>query len=108
MHIHIGRNGHANKLSRPVREYLRKRYTLSNDYLNRLRCFQLDGILYEKPVRRIRIFDPVIARQQGNDIRTSMDLDRYKGVITFEGHVNENGKLYFADRRPPLYLQNPA
>ena len=104
MNIHICGRIQARKLSRSVCQYLKRRYALSDQYLNNLRCFQFDGLFEGQPVKKILIFDLLMAQQHGLGIRTNLDLDQHKGVLAFEGHVDRKGKLYFADRRPAICL----
>ncbi len=104
MNIHICRHIQAKKLSRSVCQYLQHRYALSNQYLNNLRSFQFDGLFDGQPVKKILIFDSLLAKKHGIDIKTNLDLDQHKGVLAFEGHIDRSGKLYFADRRPATCL----
>jgi hypothetical protein len=72
---------------------------LQREYVAELRCFEMDGLFREQPVRRIRVFSPALAKKNHLTIRTSSDLELHPEILVFEGHINEEGKIYFADRR---------
>ena len=92
----------ANKIPRPVHEYMIRRFILLPEYLDTLRCFEYDGILNEKEVNRIQIFSPVKAKERQLIIKTKSDLEQHPEMILFEGHIDMNGKVYVADRRPSI------
>lgn len=94
--------GEARKLPKPVHEYMRHRFMLLPEYLNALRCFECDGLVKEKPVRRILIFNPHRVKEQRLKISTLPDLERYHDMLLYEGYLDSQGKAYVADRREPL------
>ena len=72
---------------------------LQNEYVDKLRCFEMDGIFRERPVKRIRVFNPALAKKNRVAIRTNSDLELHPEVLVFEGHIDAEDKIYFADRR---------
>jgi hypothetical protein len=72
---------------------------LQREYVEELRCFEMDGLFREQPVRRIRVFSPALAKKNHLAIHTSSDLALHPEVLVFEGHIDEEDKIYFADRR---------
>jgi len=93
------KNG-ANKLPRSVYEYMMHRFILLPEHLDTLRCFDYDGLVNEKVVDRLRIFSPGQAKERHLVIKTKSDLDQHPELILFEGHIDQLGKAYVADRRP--------
>ena len=72
---------------------------LQREYVEGLRCFETDGLFREQPVRRIRVFNPALAKKNNLAIRTSSDLELHPEILVFEGHIDEKDGIYFADRR---------
>lgn len=97
------KNG-SKKLPRPVHEYIRHRFIVPSEYLDTLRCFEYDIVLNEKEVSGIRIFSPYRAKKQHLAIRTEADLEQHPEMLLFEGYIDREGRVYVADRRPPLKL----
>jgi len=95
----FGTRSEAKKLPESVWKYLRRQYMLEADYLDELRCFEMDGMFREQPVKRVRIFSPALAKKYHLTIRTKADLELHPETLVFEGHINSEGKIYFADRR---------
>ena len=99
------RNNHKNgirKLSRPVREYMQYRFNMLPEYLNTLRCFEYDGVVNGKEVRRVRIFSPYRTKEWHLSIRNYSDLEQHPEMLLFEGYIDRQGSVYVADRRVPL------
>ncbi len=94
-------SGGARKVPGPASAYLRERFDLARDYVNRLRCFEQEGIFHEAEARHLHIFDARLARELGLAIRSSADLERHPEVLGFRGYMDAGGRVYFADRRPP-------
>jgi len=95
-------NSKAKKLPGPIHEYMRHRFIFLPEYLDTLRCFEYDGIFNGKEVHSVRIFSPYRAKEQHIVIRTRTDLDQHPEMLLFEGHIDRQGGVYVADRRPPL------
>ena len=99
------RNNHNNevkKLPRPVLEYMVWKFDLLPEYLDMLRCFQYDGVINDKRVRRIRIYSPDKAQEYHLSIRANADLEQHPEMLLFEGYIDSQGSVYVADRRPPF------
>jgi hypothetical protein len=90
------------KLSRPVREYMQYRFNMLPEYLDTLRCFEYDGVVNGKEVRRFRIFSPYRTKEWHLTIRNNSDLEQHPEMLLFEGHFDSQGSVYVADRRVPL------
>ena len=99
MHLKFRKNAESKKLPESVQNYLRRQFMLQREYIEKLRCFEMDGLLREQPVRRIRIFSPALAKKNHLAIHTNSDLELHPEVLVFEGHIDAEGKIYFADRR---------
>ncbi|HEY50518.1 MAG TPA: hypothetical protein G4O20_01780 [Dehalococcoidia bacterium] len=98
------RNGEARKLSKQVREYMKRRFILLPEYLDLLRCFEYAGVMNGKSIRGFRIFSPYRAKERNIAIKSILDLKRYPELLFFEGYMDGQGTVYVADRRPPLRL----
>jgi hypothetical protein len=72
---------------------------LQREYIEGLRCFETDGLFREQPVRRILVFSPALAKKNRLVIRTSSDLELHPEILAFEGHIDGEDRIYFADRR---------
>jgi hypothetical protein len=72
---------------------------LQREYVEKLRCFEMHGLFREQPVRRFRVFSPALARKNRLTIRSNSDLELHPEILVFEGHIDEDDKIYFADRR---------
>jgi hypothetical protein len=75
---------------------------LQNEYVEKLRCFEMDGISREQPVKRIRVFNSALAKKNHLAIRTNSDLELHSEILVFEGHIDAEDKIYFADRRTTM------
>jgi len=91
----------AKRLPEPVRAFVRRRFMLTAEYVDSLKCFELDDVFHDEPVRRVRIFSPEAARGAGLSIRKATDLSEHPEMLLFEGYTNELRRLYLADRRMP-------
>jgi hypothetical protein len=99
IHLHFREKSEARRLPESVQNYLRRQFMLQREYVEELRCFEMDGLFREQPVRRIRVYSPALAKKNHLAIRTSSDLELHPGALVFEGHIDTEGKIYFADRR---------
>ena len=102
MSFSIWQKNGAKRLPRPVREYMKRRFSLLPEYLGLLRCFEYDGRVKEKRVRCIRIFSPNRAQEHHLSITTNQDLGQHPEMLLFEGYIDSQGSVYVADRRTPL------
>lgn len=80
-------------------EYMQKRFVLTPDYLNNLRCFEYAGTVGDKPVRRFKVFDTRDAEVQKADVKNIGDLEKHPGFLLFEAYIDKLGNAYAADRR---------
>ena len=101
--IWFGKKSEAKKLPDSVWRYLRRQFMLDADYLDTLRCFEMEGVFREQPVKLVRIFSPTLAKKYHLSIRTKTDLELHPETLVFEGHIDAEGKIYFADRRASLH-----
>ena len=101
MHIHLRNENKDKRLPRAIREYMRRRFDLLPEYLELLRCFEYDGQVNGKQVRRISIFSPNKAGEKKLLIKTRQDLEQHPEILLYEGHVDNQGNAYVADRRAP-------
>ena len=97
--LHFREKSEARKLPELVQNYLRWQSMLQREYIEKLRCFEMDGFFREQPVRRIRIFSPDLAKKNRLAIRNNSDLELHPEILVFEGHIDAEDKIYFADRR---------
>jgi hypothetical protein len=91
----------AKSLPEEAQRYLRRRFMLQREYINDLRCFESDGFFREQPVKKLLVFSPVLARKSHLAIRTGTDLEQHPEVMAFEGRMDDDGEVYFYDRRSP-------
>ena len=102
MRLHISHNhNEAGRLPKVIFDYMNKRFLLTHDYLTKLRCFEYEGTVGDKKVRRIRIFNPDDVTNNHLEIKTKNDLEAHPEIIIFEGYIDALGKPYAADRRKP-------
>jgi hypothetical protein len=70
----------------------------------------LTGVVAEdRRVRFIRIFDPARVNEESLDNLTFDDLKTQDGrkALMFEGHIERDGTVHLADRRPPKIIIRP-
>jgi hypothetical protein len=101
MHLHLRHQSEARRLPKPIQEYMKKRFILSDSYLKALRCVEYEGTVGEKQVRRFSIFGINESGDTHIAIKTKNDLDKNPKIILFEGYIDKDGKAYAADRRSP-------
>ena len=100
--LHLRKNSEARILPDAAQKYLRREFMLQNEYIETLRCFEMDDIFREQPVKRIRVFSPALAKKNHLAIRTNSDLELHPEMLVFEGHIDAEDKIYFADRRTTM------
>ena len=81
---------------------MKYRFILLPEYLALLRCFEYEGEVNGKPVRRISIFSPAKAEEKKFSIKTRQDLAQYPEMLLYEGYIDAQGNAYVADRRAPV------
>jgi|GEM_PF-1129430 len=100
MHLHMRHHSEVKRLPKPIHEYMKKRFMLSDSYLRMLRCLEYEGMVGEKQVRRFSIFG-INGSDKSVAIKTKIDLDNNPELLLFEGYIDNVGKAYAADRRAP-------
>ena len=101
MHIHLRNENKVKRLPRAIQEYMRRRFDLLPEYLKLLRCFEYNGQVNGKQVRRVRIFSPNKALEKKLSIKTWQDLEQHPELLFYEGYIDSQGNAYVADRRAP-------
>ena len=101
MHIHLRNENNVKRLPTAIQEYMRRRFDLLPEYLELLRCFEYDGQINGKQVRRISIFSLGKARERKLLIKTRQDLGQHPELLFYEGYIDSQGNAYVADRRTP-------
>lgn len=91
----------AKSLPEEAQRYLRRRFMLQREYIEGLRCFESDGYFRDQPVKQLFVFSPILARRSHLAIRTSSDLEQHPEVMAFEGRMDDDGEVFFSDRRGP-------
>jgi hypothetical protein len=108
MHIHIPHKNEARRLPKSIQEYMRVRFKLLPEYLELLKCFEYQGTVGGKQVRRFSIFSPGGAAEKHVVIRTRQDLEQHPDMLLFEGYIDSQGNAYAADRRAPVKMRKAA
>ena len=101
MHLHLRHDSEVKRLPKPIQEYMKTRFMLSDSYLAALRCCEYEGVVGEKQVRRFSIFGINETDEKHVVIKTRNDLDKNARTLLFEGYIDNAGKAYAADRRSP-------
>ena len=101
MNMYLSHHSNGKRLPKEIRDYIRKRFMLTPEYVNVLRCFEYEGTVGEKPVRRFRIYDEKDAAHKKLVLKQIGDLDKEPGTVIFEGYIDKAGNAYAADRRVP-------
>jgi len=78
---------------RPVKEivpamcvHMAKRHGLTLDILRNLRLVECNGVVGDKPVIMIRVFDPAAADKKGVAIEDYESLDGYPKLVLYAGY----------------------
>jgi len=100
VHLHLRNENEAKRLPGAIQEYMRRRFILSSEYLKLLRCFEYNGQVNGKNVRRIIIFNPGTVHEKKLLIKTRQDLEQHPDLLFYEGYIDSEGRAYVADRRP--------
>lgn len=109
MFFHFKQSNEAKRLSWKVREYMRQRFTLSEEYLSELRCFEYEEGINERDVLRILIFHPRFVRSQHVLLKTHTDLEQHPEVLFYKGYEDDiRGSLYIEDWRKMAYPNNTS
>lgn len=88
------------KLAWFLKEYLKRRFTLPADSVEKLRCFMRDGEVLGEAVKRLYIFNPELAKEHGVTIRNNLDLEQHPEMLLFVGYLADTPhRIYLADRQ---------
>ncbi|MBC8275248.1 MAG: hypothetical protein H8E40_09810 [Chloroflexi bacterium] len=104
MHLPLRPNANFKKLPKPISDEIRRRFRMLPEYLDTLRCFEFTGTVNGKQVKRIRIFSPILVKQQNITITDLSDLEKHPNMLLFEGYIDREGETYVADRRSPPHI----
>ena len=96
------------KLDIRIAYYLRRKFFLSSAYTEKLFCFISEEIRAGAMIKRIRIFNFALAKEWGITVSNAADLANRADLLAFEGYIDQEGKLYFADRRQFTGLRSRA
>ena len=99
--VHKSNNRVGKKLPKPVSEYMMWKFNVSSEYLEMLRCFEYTGLFKGKRVMYVNVFNPDIALEREALIRSNLDLEQHPEILLYKGHIDNDGKVYVADRRVP-------
>ncbi len=102
MHFHLRNNEEPRRLPKVVQDYMIRRFVLLPEYLGLLRCFEYDGEVNGKQVRRVSMFSPSKAEETHILIKNRHDLEQHPEMLLFEGYIDKQGNAYAADRRAPV------
>lgn len=100
--FHFWKHTDVKKVPEPVLKYIKRRFLLPSLYVAGLRCVEHEEMLDNRPVIRIRIFDPYLASAIGLSVRKYEDLTEHPELLQFEGYIDRKGSVYIADRRTSL------
>jgi hypothetical protein len=103
MNLRLYRKSEAKKLPKPIQEYMHRKFKLTWEYINKLKCFESVKVIDEKNVRCICIYSPHLAQQQNISVMTTRDLNRHPEVVLYKGHIYENGHVSMDDLRTMSY-----
>jgi len=99
MHFHLGHGGEARRLPKQIQDYIRRTFFYTPEALRLLRCFEYNGEVKGKQVKRISVFNPASAEEKNIIIKTRQDLEQHHEMLLFEGYIDRQGNAYAADRR---------
>ncbi len=102
MRLYLRHGGEVRRLPKPIQDYIRRTFSYTPEALTLLRCFEYNGEVKGKQVKRISVFSPVSAEEKHLIIKTRQDLEQYHDILLFEGYIDRQGKAYVADRRTPV------
>ena len=97
----------AQKLSDQLKKRLIARFSLDPQMVDKMRFSDKKGRYSDRPVKYIRIFDPVII-EDGKSATPSYDalaqIPGQQSALLFDGRIETNERVYFTDRRTPATL----
>jgi hypothetical protein len=111
MKLKLWESSGLQSLPEPVKKILSNQFHLTPEDISQLCFLEKRGRFAERPVRFIRIFNPALMENSDAATLKYEDLlNTYarRNALLFEGHIEKNGQVYLADRRPPKMSLNPA
>src|SRR5919106_169103 len=97
----------AQKLSDQLKKHLIAQFSLDSQMVDKMRFSGKKGRYSTRPVKYIRIFDPVLV-QDGESATPSYDalaqIAGHRKALLFEGHMEkiyDNERVFLTDRRAP-------
>jgi hypothetical protein len=97
----------AQKLSDQLRKRLIAQFSVDSQMVDKMRFSGKKGRYSDRPVKYIRIFDPVLI-EDGKSATPSYDalvrIPGHRKALLFDGRIETNERVYFTDRRTPETL----
>ena len=98
----------AQKLSDQLKKHLIAEFSLDSEMVDNMRFSGKKGRYSTRPVKYIRIFDPVLI-EDGKSAAPSYDalapqIPGHRKALLFDGRIETNERVYFTDRRAPTAL----
>jgi hypothetical protein len=94
-----------------IKNTLMSQFSLTSQSVDQMRFLGQHGRCSGRPVRFVRIFDPALisggaanAKYHAFQLEASGD----RKALVFEGHIENDGKVCLADRRPPMTDSGPT
>ncbi|MDA1271981.1 MAG: hypothetical protein O3A93_12110 [Chloroflexi bacterium] len=94
----------SQELTQAVRANLESEFKVGPESLAKLSSLEKNGKFAGRKVRFIRIFDPaLISNSDGSKLKyQDFQETEDREALRFEGHIELNGPIYLADRRPKV------
>ena len=101
------RNGNNNKkLPCKMLDYLERKFQLlPKDMLN-LRYMECRRFLGTLPARSIRIYDQIAVENNGVEIKTYDDLEKYSELTLYKGYILNNDIIYLTGQSTVLAIES--
>lgn len=101
-----GRKPEAQQLSNQVKQSVMEQFNLDLQTVDQMRFSSKRGRYVDRPVKYIRIFDPLLI-EKGESAAPSYDAvgpaDGRRCALLFEGHIESihgTDRVFLSDRRP--------
>ena len=98
----------AQKLSDRLKKHLIEQFSVDPQMVGKMRFSGKKGRYSNRPVKYIRIFDPVLIEEDGKSATPSYDalaqIPGNRRALLFDGRIETNERVYFTDRRTPETL----
>lgn len=87
-------NGHCSELPVEVKRFLRRRFVLSEEYIDALRCVTRPGWLNSDRVLHIRVFDPNALEDGRAGAIAFKDIRHDSELVLFSGHISKDHDVH--------------